>query len=101
MIDRIFMKKTRRGQLLKIVREHYLRDDLSCGSELCTNLACSGQTSTQKPMPLQAKPESKSTLFKIPHYIVPDTNIILHQVKCRNNIFMKFELFFFDVRFNY
>ena len=78
MLDRIFMKKTRRGQLLKIVREHYLRDDLSCGSQLCTNLACSSQSNAQ--MILQAKPESASTLFKMPHYLVPDTNIILHQV---------------------
>ena len=80
MLDRIFMKKTRRGQLLKIVREHYLRDDLSCGSQLCTNVTCSNQNNAQKSMVLHAKPESASNLFKMPHYIVPDTNIILHQV---------------------
>ncbi len=40
MHDRIFTKKTRRGQILKIVREHYLRDDLSCGSESCSNTSC-------------------------------------------------------------
>ena len=29
MHDRIITKKTRRGQILKIVGEHYLREDLS------------------------------------------------------------------------
>ena len=40
MHDRIFTKKTRRGQILKIVREHYLRDDLSCGAESCSAAGC-------------------------------------------------------------
>ena len=32
-----FLKKTRRGNVIKIVREHYLRDDIYCGSSACTN----------------------------------------------------------------
>lgn len=63
MLDKIFMKKTRRGNILKIVREHYLRDDISCGSDV-----------------LEPKPLSRSSLITDPHYIIPDTNIILHQV---------------------
>ena len=30
-----FLKKTRRGNVIKIVREHYLRDDIYCGSSSC------------------------------------------------------------------
>lgn len=30
-----FHCRTRRGKVLKIVREHYLRDDISCQSDLC------------------------------------------------------------------
>jgi len=44
MLDRIFTKKTRRGNILKIVREHYLRDDLSCGSEATPTSCCTRWT---------------------------------------------------------
>lgn len=83
MLDKIFMKKTRRGNLLKIVREHYLRDDLSCGSELCTKCPTDTlkQSTTTRTSKLEAKPVSHSSLVTDPHYIVPDTNIILHQVR--------------------
>lgn len=79
MLDRVFMKKTRRGNILKIVREHYLRDDISCGSESCANQACK-QSFKKITNFLSANPESLSNLFEKPHYLVPDTNIILHQV---------------------
>lgn len=78
MLDKIFMKKTRRGNLLKIVREHYLRDDLTCGSELCTK--CPPETLKASRSKLESKPVSPSTLVPDAHYIIPDTNIILHQV---------------------
>ena len=32
-----FLKKTRRGNVIKVVREHYLRDDIYCGSTACKN----------------------------------------------------------------
>ena len=32
-----FLKKTRRGNVIKVVREHYLRDDIYCGSSECNN----------------------------------------------------------------
>ena len=33
--QKTFIKKTRRGNIIKVVREHYLRDDIWCGSPLC------------------------------------------------------------------
>ena len=32
-----FLKKTRRGNVIKVVREHYLRDDIYCGSSACSD----------------------------------------------------------------
>jgi exosome complex exonuclease DIS3/RRP44 len=29
-----FVKKTKAGRVMKVVREHYLRDDIFCGCEL-------------------------------------------------------------------
>lgn len=50
-----FVKKTKKGNLLNIVREHYTRDDIGngIGTVLETNCPC---------------------------YIIPDTNVVLHQI---------------------
>ena len=78
MKDKTFFKKTRKGAILKIVREHYLRDDLSCSSEICLNAVCNQSFKTAKSL---LEKEPKSNIFKFEkHYILPDTNIILHQV---------------------
>lgn len=58
---------------MKIVREHYLRDDIWCGSEVCT--VCK-QESTE----LQKDACIESNLYSFPHYLVPDTNVVLHQI---------------------
>jgi exosome complex exonuclease DIS3/RRP44 len=62
------------GKVLKVVREHYLRDDLWCGSHLCK--IC-GQENSEV---LDKSPVSSSTLCDFPHYLVIDTNVVLHQV---------------------
>ncbi|WPT12794.1 Exosome complex exonuclease RRP44-like protein A [Picochlorum sp. SENEW3] len=59
-----FVKKTKRGKILKVVREHYLRDDIYSGSELdpeCPEVSrvLSGSASC---------------------YIILDTNVVLHQI---------------------
>ncbi len=33
--SRKFVKKTRRGGIVTSVREHYLREDIACGSAAC------------------------------------------------------------------
>lgn len=63
-----FTKKTRSGKLLTINREHYLRDDLYCGSRQCTQCPQS---------------ESDRRLLKAADaasYFVIDTNVLLHQM---------------------
>lgn len=72
--SKTFVKKTRSGGVLKIVREHYLRDDIWCGSENCTE--CKQESAV-----LQRDACIESTLCSYPHYLIPDTNVVLHQVK--------------------
>ncbi|XP_056626124.1 exosome complex exonuclease RRP44 isoform X1 [Triplophysa dalaica] len=71
--SKTFVKKTRSGGVLKIVREHYLRDDIWCGSEVCK------ECKDEAPV-LQEDACIESTLCVSPHYLIPDTNVVLHQI---------------------
>lgn len=71
--SKTFVKKTRSGGVVKIVREHYLRDDIWCGSEICTD--CKQETTI-----LQKDACIESNLCTYPHYLIPDTNVVLHQI---------------------
>uniref|UniRef100_A0A671KI98 PIN domain-containing protein n=1 Tax=Sinocyclocheilus anshuiensis TaxID=1608454 RepID=A0A671KI98_9TELE len=71
--SKTFVKKTRSGGVLKIVREHYLRDDIWCGSEVCK------ECKDEAPV-LQEHASIESNLCSYPHYLIPDTNVVLHQV---------------------
>ena len=76
-----FLKKTRTGKVLKIVREHYLRDDIACGSEACNDcMELMEKDENRQNSSLSASPISLSSLFSETHYIVLDTNIILNQI---------------------
>ena len=75
LTNKVFIKKTKMGGVMKIVREHYLRDDISCGSQACTHDCDSGGKE-----PLEELPISDSKLVTQPHYLIPDTNVVLHQV---------------------
>ncbi|CAG5119546.1 unnamed protein product, partial [Candidula unifasciata] len=75
LTNKVFIKKTRLGGVMKIVREIYLRDDISCGSE-----GCSRCDELMEKMPLEENPVTSSKLIQGPHYIVPDTNVVLHQI---------------------
>ncbi|XP_003963807.2 exosome complex exonuclease RRP44 [Takifugu rubripes] len=71
--SKTFVKKTRSGGVMKVVREHYLRDDIWCGSESCT------ECKQESPV-LQKDACIESNLCSYPHYLIPDTNVVLHQV---------------------
>nr|CAD7453909.1 unnamed protein product [Timema tahoe] len=70
-----FLRKTKGGNILKIVREHYLREDIWCGSNVC--IKCPHKT---QELILDEDPLSKSTLFTFPHYLVLDTCVVLNQI---------------------
>lgn len=59
---------------MKIVREHYLRDDIWCGSDICAE--CKHECAV-----LQRDPFIESNLCSYLHYVIPDTNVVLHQVQ--------------------
>jgi exosome complex exonuclease DIS3/RRP44 len=63
-----FVKLTRRKKILRIIREHYLREDIGCGSSYCTEC------------------QQESTKLTTSHqYIIPDTNVVLHQIDLLEN----------------
>ena len=68
------MKKTRSGKVVKVVKEHYLRDDIWCSVESCR--ACEHTETVLGAVP------SINKAFSLPHYIIPDTNIFINQVWC-------------------
>lgn len=73
--QRSFIRKTRKGHVIKVVREHYLRDDVFCGSILCKKC-------TQTEFRLTAQPEEG-------HYVLLDTNVILQQIDLLDNPALK------------
>lgn len=77
LTSRTFLKRTRGGSVLKVVREHYLRDDVACGVPACP--LCEGEPPQRG---LQAAPSCPaSPLVPGPHYLLLDTNVVLHQVR--------------------
>ncbi|XP_060878753.1 exosome complex exonuclease RRP44 [Metopolophium dirhodum] len=71
--SKTFIRKTKRGNILKIVREHYLRDDIGCGSKICKKC----KHNSERPL---VKHQSINTDFQDKHYLLVDTNVVLHQI---------------------
>nr|XP_002132066.1 exosome complex exonuclease RRP44 [Ciona intestinalis] len=76
--SKVIMVKTRSGKILKIVREHYLRDDIDNG-------LFGGK--------LDQHPELQNDLVSSEHFLIPDTNVVLHQMdvlehSCIMNVIM-------------
>lgn len=69
--SKAFSRKTKRGTIIKTVKEHYLRDDLYCSLPQCK--VCPPQTTT-----ISATPRSTTSFTT--HYIIPDTNILYHHI---------------------
>ncbi|KAF7319870.1 Exosome complex exonuclease dis3 [Mycena kentingensis (nom. inval.)] len=72
--QRKFFKKTARGKVIKVLRERYLRDDVACGIQNCS--AC--ENATSDPLPFNGDTQHKAYLEG--HYVLPDTNVFLHQM---------------------
>lgn len=73
LASKTFVKKTRKGSVLKVVREHYLRNDVWCGVVGCS--VCK-----QTDPVLECRPLVNSSLCHHSHFIMPDTNVLLHQI---------------------
>ncbi|XP_073988911.1 exosome complex exonuclease RRP44-like protein Dis3 [Rhodnius prolixus] len=83
LTKRIFYRQTKRGNILKIVREHYLRDDIWCGSKAC--FTCKAKN---KEKVLDEVPKSKSKVVSGDHYIFLDTNAVLDQIDALEEPFL-------------
>jgi len=74
-----FTKKTRSGKILTVAREHYLRDDLYCGSAACK--ACPMRDEERKLEPaLASAAKQQPSPSERRQYFVLDTNVLLHQM---------------------
>ncbi|KAL6507632.1 Exosome complex exonuclease RRP44 A [Orobanche gracilis] len=67
--SRSFVRKTKHGNVIKVVREHYLRDDINCGAPFCK--VCDVASACLS--------SSASTI------IIIDTNVVLHQIDLLEN----------------
>ncbi|KDN46757.1 hypothetical protein RSAG8_04137, partial [Rhizoctonia solani AG-8 WAC10335] len=75
--QRKFYKKTARGKVLKVLRERYVRDDIQCGIEKCET--CYSFTEGDA-SPLSSTGDLTHGQFPTGHFIIPDTNVFLHQM---------------------
>ncbi|XP_058806479.1 exosome complex exonuclease RRP44 [Phymastichus coffea] len=76
LTSKTFYRKTKGGNIHKVIKEHYLRDDIWCGSEACER--CGRR---KKEILLdEENPGAKSTLYSCHYYLVFDTNIVLNQI---------------------
>ncbi|KAG9288456.1 hypothetical protein G9A89_015662 [Geosiphon pyriformis] len=66
-----FIKRTKKGNAVKVVQEHYLRDDIWCSAEFCSKCLHTQPALTVAP--------SASQLFKS-HFIIADTNVFMNQI---------------------
>ncbi|CAI5992075.1 unnamed protein product, partial [Closterium sp. NIES-64] len=69
-----FVRKTRKGAIQRVVREHYLRDDIPCGALPCAKApatACDKESARLSP--------NNETILVI------DTNVALHQIDLLEN----------------
>ncbi|KAI3892292.1 hypothetical protein MKX03_030694 [Papaver bracteatum] len=68
-----FSRKTKQGKYLKVVREHYLRDDIYCGASICKDKDCKNQKAR-----LNLTTPSSTLL-------ILDTNVVLNQIDLLEN----------------
>ncbi|KAI8900268.1 hypothetical protein BC833DRAFT_582497 [Globomyces pollinis-pini] len=81
LFSKSYVRKTKKGSVIKVLKEHYLRDDIYCGLPNCSS--CEEHSSTLT-IPQNANQKVKE-LTK-PYFIIPDTNMLYHQVDVMEHI---------------
>lgn len=83
---KVYHRKTKRGNVLKVVREHYLRDDIPCGITECRCCSkpdlCGAYNEKLHFMSLKdiaASSKIVSQHISMPHIIIPDIGVVLEQ----------------------
>ncbi|KAI8050851.1 hypothetical protein BDF22DRAFT_693710 [Syncephalis plumigaleata] len=79
--------RNKKGNVVKVVKEHYLRDDIWCSSKVCKvciyTTATSGASSssnTTSPGPILSAVPDTTQRYPMPHYCLPDTNVFINQI---------------------
>ncbi|GHJ89926.1 hypothetical protein NliqN6_6328 [Naganishia liquefaciens] len=73
-----FLKKTKRGKVIKVLRERYLRDDIPCGYEGCKE--CADYPGYRAALPAVGFTKHRKWTGVAGHWLVVDTNIVLGQM---------------------
>lgn len=83
--SKVFVR-SRNGNALKVVREHYLRSDIPCYSKTCSTCPTiiKPDSNGNLPTPILSESPNKTTSGKA-HYLVVDTNIVLHAIDFLEN----------------
>lgn len=84
VISKVFVM-SRHGGATKIVREHYLRDDIVCYSKACNKCSLIIKSNPQGEMPNIALSDVPNKIEGSRHYIVLDTNIVLQAMDLLEN----------------
>ncbi|KAI3838916.1 hypothetical protein MKX03_002692 [Papaver bracteatum] len=71
--NKSFSRKTKQGKYRKVLREHYLRDDIYCGASICKDKDCKNQEAR-----LNLTTPSSTLL-------ILDTNVVLNQIDLLEN----------------
>uniref|UniRef100_A0A0D6QW77 Uncharacterized protein n=1 Tax=Araucaria cunninghamii TaxID=56994 RepID=A0A0D6QW77_ARACU len=67
--NKSFVRKAKNGRVIKVVREHYLRDDIYCGALICQTCDASSACISRTASPI----------------LVVDTNVVLNQIDLLEN----------------
>ncbi|KIO27825.1 hypothetical protein M407DRAFT_7135 [Tulasnella calospora MUT 4182] len=77
--QRKFFRKTAKGKVVKVLRERYLRPSIPCGVIACPICSEFLSASSQRPS-LPMNGYRAHNAYPSGHFIVPDTNVFLHQM---------------------
>lgn len=80
--NKTFSKKNSRGKVVKVVTEHYLRDDIYCPVPNCLKCPSTGL----KLDDLRNTTSPCGELVELPHYLIPDTNVVVNQLDLMDHL---------------
>jgi exosome complex exonuclease DIS3/RRP44 len=93
---KVFHRKTKKGSVVKIVREHYLREDIHCGRESCESCLKYKQSIESPFAPKAYLSDSPrlniSQLCPSAHYVVPDFGVVHNQIDVITDPYFGFDI---------
>ncbi|KAK9794582.1 putative Exosome complex exonuclease dis3 [Seiridium cardinale] len=76
--SKVYVRSTKSGKVQKIVREVYLRQDITCSSQTCSKCRAPANAAGQVSPPVLSDKPAGTKAFPQGHYLVPDTNALLN-----------------------